>query len=201
MNLSGIAYVVPDGGNIKVNIKRTLVLSLSFFLLITIAQAQTTQWIHVRVEEGGESGESVKVNVPASLVGTVLPMIQTDEFTDGKVKLDQEEFTVPQLREIWNEVKRHGNYELAAVKNEDVNLRIAIEGEYLFVRSVEGTETQVNAQIPTPVVDALFSGTGDELNVQAAVDALIARGAGDLVSVRDGDTTVRVWIDSSSVGE
>ena len=88
------------------NTKRIFVLVLSFFLLIAIVQAQATQWIHVRVEEAGESEESVKVNVPASLISTVLPMIQTEEFADGRIKLEQEEFTIAQLREIWNEVKR-----------------------------------------------------------------------------------------------
>ena len=183
------------------NTKRIFVLALSFFLLIVIVQAQATQWIHVRVEEAGESEESVKVNVPASLISTVLPMIKTEEFADGRVKLDQEEFTIPQLREIWNEVKRHGNYELAAVKNKDMNVRVSIEGEHLYVTSAEGSETQVNAQIPTPVVDALFSGDENELAIQAAMDALLARGARDLVTVRDGSTTVRVWIDETSAGE
>jgi len=184
-----------------VNVKRTLVLALSFFLLIAVVQAQATQWIHVRVEEAGESGESVKVNVPASLVSTVLPMVQTEEFSNGRIKLDQEEFTISQLREIWNEVKRHGNYELAAVRNKDVNLRVSIEGEHLYVVSSEGSETQINAQIPTPVVDALFSGDENELDIRAAMDALVARGAGDLVTVRDGSTTVRVWIDENNTGE
>lgn len=176
-------------------------LLLSFLLLSAIIQAQATQWIHVRVEEAGESGESVKVNVPASLVSTVLPMVETEEFTDGRVKLDGEEFTVAELKEIWNEVKRHGNYELVAVKNKDANVRVSIEGETLYVTSVEGSETQVNAQIPTSVVDALFTGDGDELNIRAAMDALVARGSGDLITVRDGSTSVRIWIDENSAGE
>lgn len=183
------------------NVKRILVVALSFFLLIVVVQAQATQWIHVRVEEAGESGESVKVNVPASLVSTVLPLIQTDEFSNGSIKLDQEEFTIPQLREIWNEVKRHGNYELAAIKNKDINLRVSIEGDHLYVTSAEGSETQINAQIPTPVVDALFSGEENELDIRAAMDVLVASGAGNLVSVRDGSTTIRVWIDENSAGE
>ena len=183
------------------NVKRTLVLALSFFLLIVIVQAQATQWIHVRVEEAGESGESVRVNVPASLVSTVLPLIQTEEFSKGRIKLDQEEFTVAQLREIWSEVKQHGNYELAAIKNKDVNLRVSIEGDHLYVISSEGSETQINAQIPTQVVDALFSGDENELDIKAAMDELVARGAGNLVSVRDGSTTVRIWIDENSAGE
>jgi hypothetical protein len=82
-----------------------------------------------------------------------------------------------------------------------MNVRVSIEGEHLYVTSAEGSETQVNAQIPTPVVDALFSGDENELDIRAAMDALIARGAGDLVTVRDGSTTVRVWIDETSAGE
>lgn len=183
------------------NVKRTLVLALFFFLLIAVVQAQTTQWIHVRVEEAGEAEDVVKVNVPASLVSTVLPMVETEEFTNGRVKLEDVEFSVPELREIWNEVKRHGNYELVSVKNQDANVRVSIEGDHLYVTSAEGSETQINAQIPTTVVDALFSGEGNELDIKGAVDALIARGSGDLVTVHDGSTSVRIWIDENSVGE
>ena len=47
------------------------------------------------------------------------------------------------------------------------------------------------------VVDALFSGEGDELNVKAAISQLQKR-RGDIVRVNDETSTVRVWIDEKS---
>ena len=49
------------------------------------------------------------------------------------------------------------------------------------------------------VVDALLSAGKDELDVLAALRALSAHGDMELVSVKDDDNTVRVWIDSKSV--
>ena len=48
--------------------------------------------------------------------------------------------------------------------------------------------------MPTAVVDALFEGDGDTLNVRGAL-ALLQTRRGDIVRVNDKDNTVRVWID------
>jgi hypothetical protein len=55
---------------------------------------------------------------------------------------------------------------------------------------------QVHVDVPTAVVDALLSAPGDELNVRAAMDEL-KRMKGEIVRVKDKDSTVRVWIDES----
>ena len=49
------------------------------------------------------------------------------------------------------------------------------------------------------VVDALLSAGKDQLDVVAALRALSANGDMELVSVKDDDNTVRVWIDSKNV--
>jgi hypothetical protein len=48
------------------------------------------------------------------------------------------------------------------------------------------------------VVAALLSGSGDELNVGAALEALVRRGEGELLTVNGDDETVRIWIDARS---
>ena len=47
------------------------------------------------------------------------------------------------------------------------------------------------------LVDALLSGEGDEMNIQAAV-AEIQKRRGDIVRVHDADSDVRIWIDEQN---
>ena len=60
-------------------------------------------------------------------------------------------------------------------------------------------ESKVEVKVPMKVVDALLSAGKDELDVVAALRALSARGDMEIVSVKDADNTVRVWIDSKNV--
>jgi len=55
----------------------------------------------------------------------------------------------------------------------------------------------VRVEVPVEVVDALFSGEGNELNVREAFLRLQSR-RGDIVRVNDERSTVRIWIDERS---
>jgi hypothetical protein len=180
------------------NLKRTVLLTLGFFLSFCVIEA-SGQWLHVRVEEAGK-GESVRINVPLALVETVLPLVKADDFERGTLKIDSGEFTVVELREVWEVVKAEGSYEFAAIDSRTTQVRVALEEDYLVVRSLGDSEKEVLVTIPIRVVDALLSSGGNELDVRAAVAALSAAGHGELVRVKDGDTSVRVWIDGSSSG-
>src|SRR3981189_22270 len=63
-------------------------------------------------------------------------------------------------------------------------------------RSTE--RSRVEVKVPMKVVEALFSAGKDELDVLAALRALSAHGDTELVSVKDEENTVRVWLDSKS---
>ena len=55
---------------------------------------------------------------------------------------------------------------------------------------------QVDVRFPFAVLDALFSGTDEhELDLVAAARALAQYGDGDIVTVDDGQSKVRVWVD------
>ena len=176
--------------------------SLAFFPVVllfgvSLVSAQSSHWLHVAVDTGG-AGEQVNVNLPLKLVETVLPMIEDQELTKGKVKFDELPFTVPQMREIWQTLKAEGDFELASIQEADMDLRIFMEGDYLYVRSAEDAAQEVQVTLPSQVVDALLGGEGDELDLMAAAKALASTDAEELVRVRDGEETVRVWIDASS---
>jgi hypothetical protein len=58
--------------------------------------------------------------------------------------------------------------------------------------------SHVEVKIPLAVVDALFSAGNDELDLVAGLRALSAQGDTELVSVKDEENTVRVWVDSKN---
>ena len=62
-------------------------------------------------------------------------------------------------------------------------------------------KSRVEVKVPMKVVEALFSAGKDELDVLAALRALSAHGDTELVSVKDGEQTVRVWLDSKNVAD
>ena len=47
---------------------------------------------------------------------------------------------------------------------------------------------------------ALLSGSGDQLNVDAALDELARFGEGELLTVTSDEETVRIWVDHASEG-
>jgi hypothetical protein len=51
------------------------------------------------------------------------------------------------------------------------------------------------------VVDALFSAGKDEIDVVAALHALSAAGDTELVSVKDHDNDIRIWMDSKNISD
>ncbi|MGB8456871.1 MAG: hypothetical protein WCE50_04080, partial [Candidatus Acidiferrum sp.] len=59
--------------------------------------------------------------------------------------------------------------------------------------------SQVEVKVPMKVVEALLSGGKDELDIAAGLHALAGEGDMELVSVKDDDSTVRVWMDSKNV--
>lgn len=179
--------------------KRTIQLAVILSLLASAALAATNQWVHVRVETPKKGGETVSVNVPLALAETVLPLIKEKEFSEGRIHIDEKDLTVQDLRKIWQTVKEQGDAEYVTIKNEEMNLRVAIEGKYLLVKTDENSETQVQITLPTQVVDALLSGTGNQLDLLAAVHALQETGSREIVSIKDKDAQVRVWIDDQNV--
>lgn len=177
--------------------QRGRILSIGFILLVLITGLASAQWLHVRVEEEGKQ-ERVRLNLPLKLVEAVVPVLQKQAFPTHGLQVGGQDLSVEELREIWNSIKSQGDYEMVAVEEGDTRVRVSIEGDYLYVISDESSATTVNVRVPVEVVDALLSGEGQELNIAAALRALSTVEDGDLVSVRDRETTVRVWIDQQS---
>jgi len=201
-----------------VRLAATVALTASAFLP-TALQAQnsskTDQWIHVRVENKDEGGETVRVNVPIDMAVKVLPAIKKDNFQGGKVHLDCAHMNDVDLRALLDAVRTAKDGEYVTVQSNEDDVRVAKSAGYLYIHVTDkkhkngaeakeaknGHESRVEVKVPMKVVDALFSSGKDELDIVAALHALSSNGDMELVSVKDSENTVRVWIDSKNVAD
>jgi len=193
-------------------------------LLPTLAVAQSSsnpdQWIHVRVESREDKTETVRVNVPVDMAVKVLPAIKNKNLCDGKVHIDSGHIDDVDLHTMLDAVRTAKDGEYVTVESKDDNVRVAKSSGYLYIHVTEKKpsektakatsdkdsaknaalkKSKVEVKIPMKVVDALLSAGKDQLDVVAALRALSANGDMELVSVKDDDSTVRVWIDSKNV--
>jgi hypothetical protein len=158
------------------------------------------QWLHVKVDATGEDGESVRVNIPLSLVETVLPMIEAEHLQHGMLGLDDEGLEGLDLRKLLQALRDTPDTNFVTVNSKDESVRVAKEGDFFIVRVEEKSGGEnVLVKVPMAAVEALLSGTdGNQLNIMAAIEALGEYKGGDLVTVQDGDQFVRIWIDTSN---
>lgn len=166
-------------------------------LLFALPAAAQDLWLHVKVDESGGDNARVTVNLPIALLESALPMIESaGEIEDGRIVIHDADVSVDDLRRVLDELTRSPDATFAEVETDTERIVFFKDGAYLRVETdatAEGTE--IRAQFPIAVLEALLSGPGDQLDVAAALKALAAHGPGDLVTVRDRDATVRVWID------
>lgn len=177
---------------------KTLSLTLTLALFFG-ASAFADQWVHVKVN--GDDGEKVTVNLPVSLMRAAAAMIPQEAHEDIHVAIDDLDMDWNDLIAFWQEVKAAPEATFVTVETKDETVNVRKEGNFVTVKTVEGEGAQVDVQFPLSVIDALLSGEEGTLNFEAALNALAAHGPGNLVTVRDGDETVRVWIDDSNLAE
>ena len=197
--------------------------------LSSVATAQDTasqsnnkseQWIHVRVESKEDHGETVRVNVPIEMAVKVLPAIHQDRLHDGKVRIEGHHMDDVDCQAILDAVRTSRDGEYVTVQSNENDVRVAKKGGYLYIHVTDNEgrkkpaakdgkegaksatrESKVEVKVPMTVVDALFSAGKDELDVLAALRALSAHGDIELVTVKDDENTVRIWVDSKSIAD
>jgi hypothetical protein len=158
--------------------------------------AQTEKlWIHIHVKDGKDG--NVSVNLPISMVEKMAGSITADSKGDSRLRFNDEDITVAELRDLWNDLRRQPDATFITVDDTDSKVRVAKRGGYLVVRSRDKQE-EVEMKIPGTVVDALLSAPGERLDVAAAMRALARHGEGELVTVSGTGETVRIWVDETS---
>jgi hypothetical protein len=160
------------------------------------------RWLHVRVISSDSKGETVRVNVPLDLAEKVLPTINKDRLHAGKVKIDDAHVNDVDLRALVDAIRTAKDGEFVTVQSNDCDVRVAKLSNHLIVHVLDkqnSKKSEVEVKVPMKVIDALFSAGKDELDLVAALHALAAQGDTELVSVKDHENTVRVWLDSKNV--
>jgi Ni/Co efflux regulator RcnB len=163
------------------------------------------RWLHVRVENADSREETVRVNVPLELAEKVLPTINRDRLHSGKIKVDQIDCQGVDLHALLDAVRSSKDGEFVTVQNKEQDVRVAKQNNYLLVHVVDKKHSprteHVEVKVPMKVVDALFSAGDDELDLVAGLKALSMQGDTELVSVKDSENTVRVWLDSKNISD
>jgi hypothetical protein len=160
------------------------------------AAAVKGAWIHIQVDEKGEGGAKVSVNLPIGAAEAALDVVQSEALEHGKLHMGHGDLKVADLRRIWNEIRTGGNADLVTVEEKDQTVKVTTHGERVLVEVTDKAKgaTKVKLDLPAAAVDALFAGEGESLDVKAAL-AELKLVQGDLVEVHDDDAHVRVWID------
>jgi hypothetical protein len=161
------------------------------------------RWLHVRVINSDNKGETVRVNIPLELAENVLPTINKNHLHNGKVTIDQAHMNDVDVHALINAIRTAKDGEYVTVQGTDQDVRVAKEGGRLLVhvkdnKNSKSNKSNVDIKIPMHVIDALFSAGKDELDVVAGLHALASLGDTELVSVKSEDSTVRVWMDSKN---
>jgi hypothetical protein len=164
--------------------------------------AHGERWLHVRVISTNAKGETVRVNVPLELAEKVLPAIDHDRLHNGKVRIGCMDCDGVDIRTIFEAVRNSKDGEFVTVQSRDEDVSVMKKDGQLLVHvhdKKRSKDAQVEVKVPMKVVEALLSGSKDELDIVAGLHALAGQGDVELVSVKDDENTIRVWMDSKNV--
>lgn len=177
--------------------KRTLFAAFLALAFGAVPLQAQTPWIHIEVDENDTDASHVKVNLPLSVVEIALEAAPEKIVDDGRIRMHHidEDIDVDDLRRMWSELRSAPDSELVSVQKKEETVSIRRQGDQILI-DVDDREDRDTAhiQVPVSVVDALFSGEGQELNLKEAISQLKSL-RGDIVRVDDGETKVRIWID------
>lgn len=167
------------------------------------------RWLHIRVQETRGDEETVHVNLPLNMVEAILPLLHGDNLKDGRIRMghgmhlrvNEDDVDAARLRQLWTAVKNAQDGEFVSVDGKRDHVRVAKQNGTMLIKAVERDGDNVDIRIPLPVVEALFSGKSDELDLLAAVRALSSQGDLQLTAVDEDSSLVRIWVDTKNVSD
>ena len=161
---------------------------------------QDASWVHIRVQES--DGAQASIDLPVGLVEVAMSMMEREAGERAGSDLDLEigdDVRVQDLRRMWNELRNAGDAQFFQAQKEGEHVRVYREGDRVFFQT-DGEEKTVRVQVPVAVVDVLLEGEGDSLNLVGAMRELARSGSEDVIEIREGQKTVRAWVDSQQGG-
>jgi hypothetical protein len=180
--------------------KRLLVVLAVLSMAAAAWAAPAERYLHVRVDDA-TSGQKVRVNIPLSLAASVIPAIDNGHLRDGKVEVGHFHANGLNVKQILDALKTAPDGEFVTVQEPGQNVRVAKKNGVLIVHVTDTKHERQNVDVTVPwaVAEALASSTSqDQLNLEAAIQALEKAGDMTLVTVTGDRQQVRIWIDSNS---
>jgi len=158
------------------------------------AAATDDRWIHVRVDEATGGKGRVDIQVPVGWVSSLLPALD-GLHGHGSIHVGGQHVRLGEMRDSWNAVRAARDGEYVRVRDEDSDVRISKRGGYLHVTADdEGDGSRIRMKVPLALVEAVLAG-GDTLDFDALGAALAKVPPGELLTVDDEESHVRIWID------
>ena len=160
------------------------------------AASNQDRWVHIRVDDDGDGPGRVDIQVPIGMVSAMLPVARAKHGHHGIV-IDGRDVDMDELRGYWKAVRDAKDGEYVTVRDPEANVRIAKRGGVVLVdvdqRDGHG---RVRMKLPVAIVDAVFA-HDDAIDIGAIGAALERAPVGDLITVDDEDSHVRIWIDTA----
>jgi hypothetical protein len=112
--------------------------------------------------------------------------------------VDGDAVDLEEIRGYWSAVRSAKDGEYVTVRDADSDVRVSKRGGY-FLLNVDdkGGRSRVRMKLPLPLVDAVLDGR-DSINLEALGGALAKAPPGEILTVDDEDSHVRIWIDAAA---
>jgi hypothetical protein len=161
------------------------------------AAASGDRWIHVRVDDTGDERAHVDIQVPVGMVQTLLPALN-GRHGGHSIRVDGKQMELEDLRSCWNAVRASKDGDYVTVKDHDSDVRVSKSNGFLKLNvNDRAGASKVRMTIPISLVDAVLA-SGDRIDLDAVGNALAKAGVGELLTVDDEDSHVRIWIDDDA---
>ncbi len=200
MSLTSLsAKSLSPGSTSRNRAARNALAAVLVLVLAATGAGAADRWFHVHVSETGDDPVEVHVNLPLTLIESALRVIPDEINAEVEAELNDIGVELEELRKFWEEVRNLEDATFVTVESEDENVHIAKQGDYLIAHTTESGENgaEVNVRLPFEVLAALFSGD-TQIDLPAALRAIAEHSDGDLVTVSEGDTHVRIWVDDEN---
>src|SRR6185503_14561442 len=175
---------------------------------LALAGPADGKWIHIRVVDGDDRQSTVKVNMPVTALISMADAIEDEHFKDGHVQIGHDGVDAAKLRNVWQSLRNAQDMDFITVESDDEQVKVAKSGRFMIARvdgrghgRDDGDGEQVQVRVPLAVVDALFDAPEGQVNIKSALEALASQHSGELVTVTDGPSKVRIWIDDRAEAE